>query len=299
MWKKFDFFFVLRPVLMPPVWTILLLGYHRAPFNYAVPTYLLFILIFFLVGAIYLLNQIFDIESDRINKKLFFLSEGYISKKSALIETVFLNFLSIIPAYFISWRLGILFSLGLMLGFFYSVPPWAFKNRPYLGFFSNAFGHGSLIFLIGWSGKDFISAQTLFFSLPYFFAVGAVYLNTTFPDREGDKKISKSTLAVKWNARKVLLLSTILVFLAIISSLFLGDFPFLIASLFCFPFFIHMNFRLTEKSAILASKVAVLFLSLVACYFFLWYLAILVFGFFITRKYYEKRFKIKYPNLEH
>ena len=114
---------------MPPVWTILLLGHHRSAVLSGQSNLpgLILLLVTFLVGAVYLLNQIYDVDSDRINRKLFFLAEGCISKKNAISQTVLLNLISIIPAYFISLELGVLFTLGFLFGFFYSAPPFSLK----------------------------------------------------------------------------------------------------------------------------------------------------------------------------
>jgi 4-hydroxybenzoate polyprenyltransferase len=129
--KYLDYLFITRPVLMPPVWTILLLGYHRAStFSiYDNSIGLVFLLISFSIGAVYILNQIHDIESDRINKKLFFLAEGLMPVRSAWVEAALLISIGIIGAFIISLQLGILFILGFVFGFLYSAPPFSFKNR--------------------------------------------------------------------------------------------------------------------------------------------------------------------------
>lgn len=110
MLKYLDYIFVLRPVLMVPVWTILLLGHHQgsryAAFNRSLPWLFMFSTLF--IGGVYLLNQIYDLESDRKNKKLFFLVEGYISKKNAWVLTIFLYVFSVVPAYLLSLTLGII-----------------------------------------------------------------------------------------------------------------------------------------------------------------------------------------------
>jgi 1,4-dihydroxy-2-naphthoate octaprenyltransferase len=96
-----------------------------------------------------------------------------------------MNLVSIIPAFFISLTLGVLFTLGFVLGYIYSSPPLVLKNRPFGGLFSNALGHGSLVFLIGWCANTNLSAKALLYSVPYLLAVGAIYLNITIPDIEG------------------------------------------------------------------------------------------------------------------
>jgi 4-hydroxybenzoate polyprenyltransferase len=299
MLKYFDYLFFLRPVLMPPVWTILLLGHHRSSQlngNSHLPG-LALLLITFLVGAVYILNQIFDIESDRLNRKLFFLAQGYISIKSAIYELVLLDLAAIVPAFIISWQLGILFTIGMAFGFLYSTPPINLKNRPISGLAINSLAHGNLAFLIGWCMNSTFALRGLYFSLPYMLAVGAIYLNTTIPDMEGDKRIGKLTLSVKWGKGKTLILSSILVAIAIFLSILVKDVPFLIASSLSFPFFVFCVFNKTERHIVSTTKLSILLLSIAAGFFYLWYFAVLIVGFIGTRLYYKARFNLDYPTL--
>ncbi len=299
MLKYLDYVFLIRPVLMPPVWTILLLGHHRSSeisgeSNLAG---LAILLVTFLVGGVYVLNQIFDIESDRLNQKLFFLAKGYISKASAIFETVLLDLISIVPAFLISLRLGLLFVLGMVFGFLYSAPPLSLKNRPLGGLLLNAFAHGNLTFLIGWSMNRPLSAESLLFSLPYMFAVAAIYLNTTVPDTEGDRRVGKITLSVKWGRERVMILSVILVAVAITVSVLVRDIPFLVASSLSFPLFVSAAFARQERRITLSTKLSILLLSIAAGIFYPWYFAILIIGFVGTRLYYRTRFNLDYPRL--
>lgn len=299
MLKYLDHFFLLRPVLMPPVWTILLLGHHRSSQltgNSHLPG-LALLLITFLVGAVYILNQIFDIESDRLNRKLFFLAQGYVSTRSALYEMVLLDLAAIVPAFIISWQLGILFVIGMAFGFLYSTPPISFKNRPFGGLAINALAHGNLAFLIGWCMNSGLSLNALYFSLPYMLAVGAIYLNTAIPDMEGDKKAGKLTLSVKWGKGKTAILSSILVAIAIFFSVFVNDIPFLIASSLSLPFFVFCAFNKTESHIVATTKLSIILLSLAAVFFYPWYFAVLIIGFIGTRLYYKARFNLDYPTL--
>jgi 4-hydroxybenzoate polyprenyltransferase len=299
MLRWLDYLFVIRPVLMPPVWTILLLGHHRSAALYGQSNLpgLILILVTFLVGAVYLLNQIYDVESDKLNKKLFFLAEGHISKKNAIFETVLLNLISIIPAYLISPELGVLFTLGFLFGLFYSVPPFSFKGRPWGGFLFNILAHGNLTFLIGWSMNQELSEQSILFSLPYMFAVGAVYLNTTIPDMEGDKRSGKITLAVKWGKGRVVIFACFLVLIATALSFFIKDVPLFIASALVFPFFLFSALTKKNNAIVLSTKLSILFLSIAAGFFYPWYFAVLIIGFLGTRFYYKARFKLNYPTL--
>jgi 4-hydroxybenzoate polyprenyltransferase len=297
MLKYFDYFFLIRPVLMPPVWTILLLGHNRSSqlSGQSHLPGLVILLVTFLVGAVYILNQIFDMESDRLNQKLFFLAQGYISKRSAFFEMALLNLISIIPAFLISRELGLLFIIGMILGFLYSAPPFCLKNRPIAGFTLNALAHGNLAFLMGWCLNQTLSLQAFFLSIPYMLAVGAIYLNTTVPDIDGDKRAGKITLAVRWGKEAVILLSSFLVAVAIALSFLVKDIPFFIAAALSLPFFIYSAFIHKDREIILTTKVSILFLSIAAGIFFPWYFAILILGFVGTRLYYKARFNLDYP----
>jgi len=284
---------------MVPVWTILLLGHHRSAVLSGESNLpgLILILVTFLVGAVYLLNQIYDVESDKLNKKLFFLTEGYIPPKNAIFQTILLNLISIIPAYFISLNLGFLFTLGFLFGFFYSAPPFSFKGRPIGGFLCNILAHGNLTFLMGWSMNQTLSGKSLLFSLPYMLAVGAVYLNTTIPDMEGDKRSGKITLAVRWGKGKVVILAFILVLTATSLSFFIKDMPFFVAATLSFPFFLFSALTKKNNHIVLSTKLSILFLSIAAGFFYPWYFALLILGFLGTRWYYKARFHYDYPTL--
>ncbi len=284
---------------MPPVWTILLLGHHRSS-QMSGESHLpglALLLITFLVGAVYVLNQIFDIESDRLNRKLFFLAQGHISPKAAISETIILNVLSVVPAFIISWQLGLLFTAGMLFGLLYSIPPLSIKNKPLGGLVLNALAHGNLVFLIGWCMNQSLSWRSLAFSLPYMFAVGAIYLNTTIPDMDGDKRAGKVTLSVKWGKERVTVVSSILVALSIVLSLLMKDYPFLIASSLSLPFFILCIMTKKERHIMAATKLSILLLSVAAGIYYHWYFAVLIIGFIGTRLYYKARFNLDYPSL--
>lgn len=299
MIKYLDYLFVLRPTLMVPVWTILLLGHHQGS-RYATldkPLFWLFIFSTLFMGGVYLQNQIHDLETDRKNKKLFFLAEGHISKENAKNFTIFLYLFSVIPAYFLSLTLGIIFTLGFLLSFFYSAPPYSWKNKPYEGFFSNLISHGSLVFIVGYCAQSNFSLKVILFSLPYALAVGAVYINTTLPDIEGDKMMGKMTWGVKFGVFNSTLFSTFLVFLSILTALIFLDLPFLFSAILSFPFYIFALLTQEVEKSVLATKVSILFLSLLAGYFYSWYLIILILGFLGTRLYYKQRFDLEYPSI--
>jgi len=104
-----DHLFILRPMLHLPVWTIAILGYysHHPAESGRLDIPILLLLGSGLFGAVFLINQIFDIESDRINNKLHFLPKGYVKINIAWIMIVLLNVFSLIAAFFISAGVGL------------------------------------------------------------------------------------------------------------------------------------------------------------------------------------------------
>jgi len=284
---------------MVPVWTILLLGHHQGS-RYGSSNRSLFWLFIFstlFIGGVYLLNQIYDLETDRKNKKLLFLAEGLISQKAAWIYTAPLYLLSVIPSYFLSATIGIIFTLGLILSFLYSAPPFFLKNKTYGGLLANFISHGSLVFLAGFFARTNFSVQAILLSLPYALAVGAVYINTTLPDTGGDKAVGKITFGVRYGILKSTLISTSLVILSIVLALIFLDLPFLFSAVLSLPFYLFALVTKEAGKSVLATRSSILFLSLAAGYFYPWYFVILILGFLGTRLYYKKRFNLEYPGL--
>ena len=126
-----DFFFFLRPVLLPPVWTIALLGTVStgpSPELSAARWAAFFLHLTALFGGVYTLNQICDIESDRINRKLYFLPGGIISVRAAWIFTVALDVVALGLSLMFGWTHVILTAAIIALGVAYSVGASPWKN---------------------------------------------------------------------------------------------------------------------------------------------------------------------------
>ncbi len=311
MTKLLDYIFFTRPVLFPPVWTIVILGLRAADLGEGAspiisvgltgidPTfvYLLFFVTCLVAGA-YTFNQIHDIESDRKNSKLFFLAEGMISVRSAYLFTIMLDLVAIAGAFYLSGRIGLLFVILAVLGILYSLPLTNFKGKPSAGYWSNAFGHGMAAFIIGWAYIDHISLEAAIKSLPYLCGVGAIYLNTTLPDREGDKAAGKITHGVRWGTKSTMTASTTLLVMSVIFAQMVGDYAYLIPGLIALPLFIRAANTRKTNDIVISTKVAILALSLFACIYFPPYAVILVIGFFAARSYYRSRFELDYPGLK-
>ena len=90
------------------------------------------------------------------------------------------------------------FSVLFVLSYTYSVPPLRLKDRPFWGFFVNAFGFGFLIpiTVIPNMGAHCLAQFNWILPLYFFLSIGAIYCVTTLPDIEGDRTTGKKTIAV-------------------------------------------------------------------------------------------------------
>jgi len=295
-----DHIFVLRPMLQIPVWTIGILGYFS--YGSAGPGWLKIPLLIVigtgLSGAAFLINQIYDIESDRINDKIHFLPKGYVKPGIAWLITIMLNIISIAVAFYISFWAGVT-ALGLIvMGILYSVPPIALKDRAWPAMIANGLGHGTMVFILGYcvAGGSIIAA--IIKSIPYFMAVSAVYIGTTLPDIEGDSQTGKMTIGVRYGLRKTQYIILIIYLVALLTGYILWDIPFLIASLAVAPFYFRSIYNKSSRAIVLAVKMSIISLSLAASYFYPLYLLFLILIIFATRAYYRHRFDMEYPAIK-
>ncbi len=305
--NPFDYLFILRPLILIPVWNFLLIGSFiargRAGFT---PEIILALIIYTLImGGTYIINQIVDLKSDRINKKLFLLSEGYIQIKTAFIELFILWGIAIILSlkFGSDFLLLMLLSIGLGLG--YSVHPFHFKARPILDTLANGIGYGIINFAVGWVLFRELTPFILYRLLPYFLSICAIFINTTIVDIEGDKKSGALTTAVFLGPKLSYLVATFLMTGAIIFAFILKDLICLIPAIAAMPLFIYTTVyaltknRIARKSTIASFRLPGIVFTLITAYLYPSYLFLLIIIFVGMRWYYKRRFGIAYPTLAH
>lgn len=297
-----DYIFLLRPSLLLPIWVFLFLGYFWGSgesilgITLSLPLRFWRVLISYslLCSGVYVFNQIFDIESDKRNKKLFLLPEGIISIPTAwicffiLVGISFITGISLGRGYLILW----LITAGM--GILYSLPPFTFKGRPFLDLISNSLGYGLVTFLIGFG---VISKTGLLHSLPYIFATGAVFLHTTIPDIEGDREMGEITTGVFLGVKRTSLFALLLLIIGLILSIYLKD-PFAgIISLLSLPGFILAYLKTSDERSKRAYRIGVYGLGLLIA---LRFPPLLILGFLTLlalRIYYRYRFNLVYPTV--
>lgn len=148
--------------------------------------------------ATLLINDVYDLESDRANprKASSPLVRGIVSRGLAhqaayvfaglsLVVSVFVNF------WFVALTLGC-----LVLAWLYSVPPVRLKGRPGADVAVNAIGVGALAGMAGWSIGRPLTAFPFAFLPQGLLVAAAVYVPTTLVDRPVDEEIGDLTIAV-------------------------------------------------------------------------------------------------------
>ncbi len=290
---------LLRPTLFLPLWIFFLLGAHHAEGKISSRAVIAFILYTMLMGGVYIFNQIVDRESDKKNKKLFLLSDEIVPLKYAYIEMIILFGTSVSVSFFLGVDIFFAFLVSLFLGITYSLPKIETKGKPFLDIIWNAAGYGVLALIVGWLATSEPSASMFVVTIPYFFAVAAVFVNTTIPDIEGDREGSKITTGVFLGKQKTLLLAVILDLSAIITAYFLGERGYicLIGAGLAFPIFVFAYIKRTKKSILFSFRAIPGILAIIV--FFITPVIIPLFAAVlgVQKIYYKNKFNIDYPNV--
>lgn len=302
-----DYIFLLRPMILIPVWTFYLLGASHGlnasgapipvrPFVAGLVSFTA------LLGAIYIINQVSDRETDLKSGKLFLLSHSVITVKAALLEAGLLVSLAIaLGILFMPVRFNIVLLIGLLLGLAYSVEPVRLKKRPVLDVLANAVGNGLLNTLAGWTavGAPLAGLTTL---APYPLAVASVHLTTTLADIDGDSSSGLRTSGVALGSRRGIALAVGLMAAAVVTASVVDNQPAFYASLLSVPVFL-IPARASKRSDIsssilLPAKAATMIFSVTAGFLFPLYIPFLALTVIGTRLYYRGRFGIVYPGLK-
>jgi 4-hydroxybenzoate polyprenyltransferase len=250
----------------------------------------------FIMGSSFILNQLQDRETDEMNEKCFFIGKGMISWKNAVTESIILAVLAIA----ISYYLGIRFFAGIFLffiitGYFYNFKPFEWKNKPIAGLIGNilmgwiAFYLGVVLMSDHW--WDFVVR-----ALPYVLLNTSLYIFTTLPDREGDRKSGKITIGVLLSEKASIYTALVLFFAGMGAALILHDKVALVI-------FIASSFRYLKlvqyrnlEEIIKTTKWTLFISSVVVASFFPWFAVWILLAYIFTKIYYRIRFDLDYPN---
>lgn len=188
--RLLDFFFALRPLVLVPAWSFFLLGAASAAALHPFPAVRFLAMTLVLCGG-YLVNQVVDFESDRVNGKGLFLQRGLFRRRTYVAAAVACSLAGVgVAAWTHEAPVRTAAAAALVLA--YSIPPLRLSARAGLDLAANAAGYGILAPWIGAGssppGLAFLTATAL--------AVGAVFVHTTLLDVAGDRATGKTTLGV-------------------------------------------------------------------------------------------------------
>ena len=249
-----------------------------------------------IMGSAFVLNQLKDIESDKKNNKLFIISDGIVTPRTARIEVSILTLVALFLGFSINFYVGSLFIIFFIItGILYNYKPAAMKDRPWGSLIANSL-MGWLAFSIGWSVTFQPGIQLVIDSLPYFCFNTSLYLFTLLPDVRGDQEAGKATLAVVYGTERVILGAFFLFVIGFIITIILLDYQALLFFLFSVPFFLKTVISKEVPDAVKTTKFGILFFAISICLRWPYYLLLMVVGFFVTKWYFKYRFNFEYPN---
>lgn len=320
--KILDRIFVLRIFMHYPFAAILLLGFFYSlklnnffsdksliesflilnKFN--LQLFVSFFLFYFMMGGTYILNQIVDKESDRINRKNFFISDNHISVRSSIIQLCFIYILSLIISFYLSingfMRGGIFYFytilFSIIIGIMYSLPPFRLNAKPGLDMLANAIGYGLLNFSAGYLAVSGFSVEIIKISVILLFIGLAGFGSTTIADIPGDKADNKKTIGVLLGEKNTYIISILLFVLSGILSIYFKYYLLLVPSLIPIPFQIWGLIKKGKQAALITMRISNAPLVIISFILFPFYLFGFFVVFYITKIFYKKRFDISYPS---
>ncbi len=292
-----DWFFLLRPTLLFPVCTVFLAGYRLGTSPLLFWEWAVFSLSAIAMGgAVYVLNEVSDIESDSANNKLHYLPRGIFSVTTARNYGIVLGVLGIAGLTLIAKLNTIWIALGFIItGVLYNVRPFRWKDRPTAGILVAVAGGG----LTFWAGMLLGKAPMHHIPemIPYLFAFGGVSVFTQLLDTDGDRKSGKITLAVRYGIPIAIKIGWSGIALALVLAIAINDLAMILSAgiPLLFGLLKYRNYNI--ESCGLIARFAILLLSLTIGSQYPVYLLTIFVYYFIARWYYRLRFDLQYPSL--
>ncbi|MCK4773984.1 MAG: UbiA family prenyltransferase, partial [Candidatus Krumholzibacteria bacterium] len=286
---------MLRPLILIPAWGFYLIGAAQGrgatmPVMAGLPSPVALLALTSILICAYLLNQIFDRETDERNDKCFYLSRGIFRVRTLVImSAVFF----VVAAYAFQEVAGPIqrwaLLLALALSLLYSLPPIRLCARPFLDMLANAVGYGGGAFAIGFGAYQSSGAEAIMNTIPYVLLVESTFLHTTILDVEGDKASDKISTTVLIGERRSANLAAFFHLLAILAAFATANFIALIITGLTLPAAIYALKTRTRPASATLIQVNTLVVAAVAVFLWPVFGAILVPLVLLARFYYRRR----------
>jgi len=241
-----DILFLFRPHIIICGLTFIFLGLIQSDlFLLSKKTYFLIFLYMIILGLLNIINEIFDIKTDRINSKPFLISQGYVTIKQAWLILFVVGIPTLIFIFLFSVKLLFISLISLFLAFLYTNPYYSFKSIPFMDLIINSLGYGFICLNVG---LIIINQPIMLFdSLPFIFLMASIYILTEIPDIIPDKKANIITTAVFLGKRKSQYFALSLMFISVIYFYIYYSIIFLIFGLFFILIIIFSIFYPSKK----------------------------------------------------
>ena len=295
-----DFLFVLRPVILIPAWSFYLIGAASGTRSIqtsvaAVPAPLTAFCLTAILVTAYLLNQIFDRESDERNNKCLYLSRGIFRPRTLVLMAVS-SFLAASWAYHrVDLGAKAPLALALALSLAYSLPPARLCARPFFDLISNAVGYGGIAFALGFMAVDASRDSAMWESIPWVLLVGATFLHTTILDFSGDRAAGKKSTTVLMGIRASAVTAVVLHGCAFIFAVATRDGVAAIVTGATLPVTVFPLFKRSIGSSSFVIQSNTLVVTVAAAFAWPLYLVVVVPLIVLSRFYHRRRFGFTYP----
>ncbi|MFQ5512054.1 MAG: UbiA family prenyltransferase [Candidatus Krumholzibacteriia bacterium] len=301
MLRLFDFVFVLRPLILIPAWSFYLIGAAQAEVPRSgtaagLPSPSVFVALTTILTTAYLLNQVFDRESDEKNGKCFYLSRGIFHARTLVIMAL-LSFLVASTAFrhVEGIHRGLLLG-ALVLSLFYSLPPLRLCARPFADMLANAAGYGGLAFALGY-GASRPALAVVTAASPWALLVAATFLHTAILDVPGDRDSGKISTAVFLGAGTASWLAAFLHAAAVVTAILTRNTAALWVTGALLPAAAYAVVRRDGRASSIVVQASTGVVAVAAAVFWPAYLLLIVPVVVLSRFYYKRRFGIIYPGL--
>jgi chlorophyll synthase len=303
--KAVDLIFLTRPPLLVASSAFFFIGaisarlasgreFSLALMPEALPNFLIYVLG---IAVAFIVNQIFDVESDAVNRKAYLLPSGIVSRRAAAGLLGAICAVLLVISALAGPAVRYLIWVGLLLGLAYSIPPLRLKARPVLDLLANVAGFAVVGFALGWLVYKPYHAMMWFRMLPYALAMSGIFLNTCIPDEEGDRSVGDRTSCVVFGAEVSARAALVIMGLSALTGLAVGETLCVLAVAASLPGFIGVALDTSSRASVVASQFAARFLLVLVCMKapVLGVLSLLTYA--ASKSYYARRFGIAYPRV--
>ncbi|UCH82601.1 MAG: UbiA family prenyltransferase [Candidatus Latescibacterota bacterium] len=295
-----DFLFVLRPVILIPAWSFFLLGVSAAsntPLGprWTLPPMVPFACLTAILITAYLLNQVFDRESDEKNDKCPFLTRGVFKTRTVVLMAVVFFLAASHLFHRTDPEVRVALFLALLLSLLYSVPPVRLCARPFLDLLANAIGYGGVAFVIGYNTSDASISRGAWIATPYMFLVASTFLHTTVLDVEGDRAANKISTTVLIGVNRSVILAAVLHVLAVAAAILTASPTAVAITAVSLPVTAVAAIKPSTRMSSFVIQANTLIVTLAAVATRPLYLTLVFPLIWLSRYYHSRRFGIMYP----